>query len=114
MDKLQTLTMLREALPEMECIPGCTHCCANVPWSKTEWGLLSADEREKLSIHNLVCPFKFAGGCEVYEDRAFTCRYFAVVEGVDCPRGLKISDPLPTAEIAALMQTYQKELFNGG
>lgn len=113
MDRAETIKKLRDRIPVMECIPGCTACCGHVPWSLFEYSRLTDAQKAKLSTFTMKCPFAYDGKCNVYEERPITCRIFAVTEGLPCPRGVKADEILDTETITVLMKEYQKTFFPG-
>lgn len=101
---------LRDRIPGMSCIPGCTACCAHVPWSKIEWDRLPDEFKEKHTVHSLKCPFSSESeGCLCHDERPITCRLFGVAESLPCPRGAKPTDSILTErETADIYQQYSK------
>ncbi len=113
MTKLEILQEIRQSIPEgINCLPGCTACCAHVPWSKTEWELLPDEARQKHTIHSLKCPFIYSGGCSVYHHRAITCRLFGVSEDLPCPFGVIAEEVMDTYTSAEVFRRYKKEFFD--
>lgn len=100
------LRRLYEAIPPMQCKPGCTDCCGRVPFSRPEWAAVPVKRRQKDGC--LDCPFIKAGVCSIYEHRPFICRLFAATEDPDlqCPHGCKPEHPLSQAQTDALVNAY--------
>ncbi|HUC61631.1 MAG TPA: YkgJ family cysteine cluster protein [Alphaproteobacteria bacterium] len=45
--RARRLRELERRIPEMDCIPGCTDCCGQVPWSLAEWARVKKPARER-------------------------------------------------------------------
>ena len=83
--QIKALKKLRQRIPGLQCIPGCSDCCGPVVFSKTEWDRVK-DKRRATSI---TCPYVEDGKCAIYRDRPIICRLFGTVEDLQCPHGCK-------------------------
>jgi uncharacterized protein len=69
----------------------------------TAWGQAGAD--------CLTCPYVIKnGGCAIYDDRPFLCRFYGTVPSLKCPHGRAPEKMLSNIEERALMHSYL-ELF---
>lgn len=107
------LKQLRECIPEFECIPGCTQCCGQVPWSKFEWECLSDSDRDRYDQFSFKCSF-CDGGCTIHNDRPIVCRVVGVSEGAPCPRGVISKQMIDKEALIAITKEYQKHFFKEG
>jgi uncharacterized protein len=112
-DKLAILTSLRNQIPGMTCIPGCTQCCGHTAWSKFEWDLLPKEKRDEFDFFSFKCSFCKDEGCSIHDDRTIICRMFGVMEGLPCPRGVVPDVILTKAEADFIGIEYVKEFFKG-
>lgn len=112
-DKRKLLTALRDRIPEIECIPGCTDCCGHTAWSRFEWGLLPEKDRERFDFFSFKCSFCNDDGCSIHADRSIICRMFGVMEGLPCSRGVRPPQILDKETSDAIGKTYVKHFFKG-
>jgi Fe-S-cluster containining protein len=110
---------LYELLPNLQCIPGCIHCCRNfgVP-SRTR----VEDERLKSYLRErgrplgeargtTCCPYVSEEGCTVYPVRPLTCRLYGTSANYLCELGARPLQPLDEDEEAHLMHLYRTNFF---
>jgi hypothetical protein len=98
------LNHLYTQIPAFECKPGCTDCCGPVPFSRTEWQIIT-DKRKGTSID---CPYSMTGKCDIYAQRPFMCRIFGTSDDprLKCPHGCKPLTPLSSDEAKILTDQY--------
>ena len=85
----ERLQALYAKIPEVpSCIQGCTKCCGQVAMLPVEAKKLGLDYCATPINEDLKCTFSLNGGCDVYENRPFTCRMFNVADDgcwLTCP-----------------------------
>jgi len=113
-DLISILRQLRDRIPDMKCVPGCTQCCGHVPWSRFEWLLLPTGERRKHDDFTFLCPHATERGCRVYEHRPLVCRMTGVSEGIPCPRGVPVDATISKEIVVSITKVYQERFFEGG
>lgn len=113
-EKLELLNSLRERIPEMRCLPGCTSCCGHTAWSEFEWSQIPEETRAKFDQFSFKCSFCSEDGCKVHDYRPIICRMFGVAEGMPCQYGVGIGpDTIPKQEVDDIGKTYVKYFFKG-
>jgi Fe-S-cluster containining protein len=112
-DKLSILKQLRDRIPEIKCIPGCTQCCGHTAWSEFEWYLIPEEKRKEFDFFSLKCSFCKDGGCSIHEHRPIICRMFGVCEGMTCPMGVPVETMLTEETARAITREYVKHFFKG-
>jgi Fe-S-cluster containining protein len=100
-------------IPSIDCQRRCHTTCGLIP--------LSLPEARRLQRHQLrvvpygngelmfdaplgVCPALRQRDCAIYEDRPLICRFFGVVEGMECRWGCKPERLLTMQEAAQLLR----------
>jgi len=73
----EALQKLYAKIPKMPtCIDGCTKCCGQVAMLPIEANRLGLDCCTTPINEDLRCIYSLNGGCDVYENRPFTCRMY--------------------------------------
>lgn len=121
--KENVLKRLYAAIPEMDCLPGCTACCGHTAWSRFEWYRLAPEVRANFNFFRLGCDFVKNGRCSVWNDRPFMCRIFGTVEPGEqpwgqiknavsrCPHGVEPESRLAAEQAKKLTLIYYKCFF---
>lgn len=106
MNATQRLMALRERIPAMECIDGCTDCCGPVPVNMVE---IARIEHKRGRSGGIDCQYATGGRCMIYENRPVMCRLFGAVDTpmLECPHGRHPLQRLSTAEADEILREYR-------
>ncbi len=99
-----------ERIPSFTCKTGCTDCCGPVPFTDTEWALLTPEEQNR-PFNGLTCKFVSAEGCTIYDRRPLMCRIFGTVEDLQCPHGCRPDTLLTKMQGQTIVRHYRKYPF---
>ena len=99
-------------IPTMTCRSGCTDCCGPAPvspWEAERLGI-PGEVLTPVKPGTMICGFFRDGGCSVYEQRPFICRFFGTSTLQRCPHGFH---PAPGRQLSlraalAIWQRYDE------
>lgn len=94
-------------IPTFTCIPGCNECCGVVPFTESEWALLTPEEQAKPLV-SARCQFATETGCSIYERRPLLCRLFGTVndQKMTCWKGCGPEQKLTAQQGRTIMRKY--------
>lgn len=118
-DDERLLLELRDMMPTVQCIPGCSDCCGPVGFAPVEkqrlarQGKLVALSQFGITTIGADCPYLFDGRCSIYNERPLVCRLYGAVprcHPLTCPHGACASYPLSGVLLNYVEDNYRKLL----
>ena len=121
MNKQRRLNEFFKIIPQIECPKGCTKCCGPVEVSTTEAVRMGMGDRNCTHYDkNFDCEFKVNGGCSIYKNRPFVCRFFGNgKKGTPMACGYREEAGLPEGTLSGedqmrLMEVYFQLMLSDG